>query len=251
MRHIRVTVWAENVASDPAAHAIYPKGIHTCLAEGLSEEPGFLARTATLSQPEHGLPDSALDDTDVLIWWGHRAHHEVDDAVVDRIARHVWDGMGLIALHSAHYSKILNRLLGTRCSLQWRNAGERERLWICNPGHPIAAGLPPYFELAHEEMYGEPFAIPEPEELILLSWFQGGEVFRSGCVWTRGSGKIFYFRPGHETHPSYHDPHVKRMLRNAARWLCRPLGRLPIRTGNIPVDNAPEKIEKIRLPPGA
>ncbi len=244
MPPIRVTVWSENAHENPEVRAIYPEGIAACIAHGLTPESGFSTRTATLDDPEHGLSEEQLAATDVLIWWGHRHHHEVADAVVERVQRHVWDGMGLLALHSAHFSKIFTRLMGTRCSLSWRAVGERERLWIVDPAHPITTGLPPFFELPHEEMYGEPFAIPEPGQLLLLSWFQGGEVFRSGCTWSRGSGKVFYFRPGHETNPTYHNPHVKRVIANAARWLARPNGRAAIPSGNIPVDKAPEKIEK-------
>ena len=159
-----------------------------------------------------------LEATDVLLWWGHQAHAEVRDEVVERIHARVLDGMGLIALHSAHFSKIFKRLMGTSCDLKWRVADERERLWVVAPGHPIVAGLPERIELAQEEMYGEHFDIPAPDELVLVSWFQGGEVFRSGCCFRRGAGRIFYFRPGHETYPTYHEPAIQRVIANAVRW---------------------------------
>jgi trehalose utilization protein len=149
----------------------------------------------------------------------------------------VLEGMGLIVLHSGHFSKIFKRLLGTSCALTWREAGERERLWVCNPGHPIVAGLDqPYIELEQTEMYGEPFDIPTPDEQIFISWFQGGEVFRSGCTWKRGNGKIFYFRPGHETYPIYHNEQVQLVLRNAVHW-ARPQGywQDPWDAPNVPV----------------
>ena len=165
-----------------------------------------------------------LDATDVLTWWGHIAHGQVADAIVDRVQERVLQGMGLIVLHSAHYSKIFKRLLGTTCSLTWREAGETERLWVCNPGHPIAQGIDRYFELEQEEMYGEPFAIPNPDEVVFISWFQGGEVFRSGCAWHRGRGKVFYFRPGHETFPIYYDENVQKVIANAARWAAEGKG---------------------------
>jgi trehalose utilization protein len=67
-------------------------------------------------------------------------------------------------------------------------------------------------------MYGEVFDVPAPDELVFVSWFTGGEVFRSGCCYTRGRGRIFYFRPGHETHASYHHPDVRRVIANAVDW---------------------------------
>ena len=218
---IRVTIWNEYLheRSDERVRAIYPDGIHGAIAEGLSVPGnGIEVDCATLEQPEHGLTEALLDRTDVLFWWGHKAHDQVEDLIVDRVQKRALEGMGLVVLHSAHYSKIFKRLMGTTCSLSWREAGERERLWVCNPGHPIAAGLDKCFELPHEEMYGEPFAVPEPEEQVFISWFEGGEVFRSGNCYTRGSGKIFYFRPGHESYPSYYDENVRKVLRNAARW---------------------------------
>ena len=224
---LRVVVWGENVHEQrhPKVAAVYPRGMHEAIAEAIREgAPEASVETATLQEPEHGLSAERLARTDVLTWWGHMAHGEVADAVVDRIQQRVLEGMGLIVLHSGHYAKIFRRLLGTTASLQWREAGERERLWVCNPGHPIAAGLGPYFELPQEEMYGEPFVIPTPDEQVFLSWFEGGEVFRSGCTWRRGNGKIFYFRPGHETYPTYHDANVRRVLANAARWAA-PQGR--------------------------
>lgn len=227
MASLRVVVWGENVHEQrhPPVAAVYPQGMHETIAGAIREGvPEALVETATLQEAEHGLTAERLARTDVLTWWGHMAHAEVSDAVVDRVQQRVLEGMGLIVLHSGHYAKVFRRLLGTTGSLRWREAGERERLWVCNPGHPIAAGLGPYFELPREEMYGEPFVIPTPDEQVFLSWFEGGEVFRSGCTWRRGNGKIFYFRPGHETYPTYHDGNVRRVLANAARWAA-PQGR--------------------------
>ncbi|MDB5562962.1 MAG: PalA, partial [Hyphomicrobiales bacterium] len=188
------------------------------IASLLAEDSGISTSTATLQEPEHGLTEAKLAETDVLVWWGHRAHGDVDDAIVERVAKRVWEGMGLIVLHSGHFSKIFKRLMGAPCALSWREAGERERLWVVNPGHPIAKGLPAYFELENEEMYGEPFSVPEPLETVFVSWFQGGEVFRSGLTYRRGAGNVFYFRPGHETYPTYHDKTVGQVLRNAVNW---------------------------------
>jgi trehalose utilization protein len=241
---IRVTVWGENVHERkvPAVAKIYPRGMHETIAEGLRESAGLEVRTATLDQPEHGLSQEILDQTDVLTWWGHMAHGEVDDKIVDRVQARVLQGMGLVVLHSGHYAKIFKRLLGTTCSLTWCEAGEKERIWVCNPGHPIAQGIDRYFEIPQEEMYGEPFGIANPDEVIFLSWFEGGEAFRSGCTWKRGNGKIFYFRPGHETYPTYHQKEVRRVIQNAVHW-ARPEGSPWIDAcPNVPVEKAPEKI---------
>ena len=221
---IRALVWNENIHERESATVrdIYPSGIHGCIADALGVEADIEAATATLTDPEHGLGETRLAGTDVLFWWGHAAHGEVDDAVVERVVRRVWEGMGLVVLHSAHFSKVFKRLMGSPCNLSWREAGERERLWVTTPNHPICRSLPAHIELEHEEMYGEPFGVPEPLETVFVSWFQGGEVFRSGCTWRRGAGRIFYFRPGHETYPTYHQPHVRRILVNAARWAHEP-----------------------------
>src|ERR687897_296146 len=194
----RITVWNEfrHEKDNPAVRSVYPDGIHVVLAEALRAAGLDEVRTATLGEPAQGLPRAVLDTTEVLVWWGHRAHAEVSDELVDAVQRRVLAGMGLIVLHSAHFSKIFKRLMGTPCTLKWRDDGERER----------------------EEMYGEPFEVPPPEELVFVSWFAGGEVFRSGCCYRRGRGRIFYFRPGHETFPTYHDPIVQRVIANAVRW---------------------------------
>ena len=220
---INVTVWNEFVheRKNEAVRTLYPDGMHAVIAASLSAQPDIEARTATLDEPEHGLTDEVLAATDVLTWWGHVAHGRVEDAVVARVHKRVLEGMGLIVLHSGHFSKIFRALLGTNCSLKWREAAERERLWNIEPGHPITEGLGEYIELPHTEMYGERFDIPTPDKLIFVSWFQGGEVFRSGCCWERGHGRIFYFRPGHETYPIFHNEEVQRVLVNAVRW-ARP-----------------------------
>ena len=243
---IRVTVWGENVHEQKheAVKKVYPEGMHTVIANGLAEDKEIKARTATLQEPEHGLTAEVLAETDVLTWWGHCAHKEVADEIVDRVQERVLSGMGLVLLHSAHFSKIFKRMMGTGCALHWRECGERERVWNCNPGHAITRGLGEYFELEHEEMYGEPFGIPAPDEQIFIGWFQGGEVFRSGCTWHRGAGKIFYFQPGHETYPIYYDENVKLVLKNAVKWAA-PDGvwAQPLEAPNVPIEKAPEKLE--------
>ncbi|NLO74472.1 MAG: trehalose utilization protein ThuA [candidate division WS1 bacterium] len=236
MSDIRVTIWNEfrHEKSHEEVRKVYPEGIHEALAQALRQHDDLSVRTAWLDQPENGLTAEVLSDTDVLLWWGHMAHQEVADEVVDRVHQAVLNGMGLIPLHSAHYSKIFRRLMGTSCSLNWREADDKERLWVIAPSHPLAAGLPPYFELPAEEMYGEFFDIPAPDELVLVSWFTGGEVFRSGCCYNRGHGRIFYFRPGHETYPTYYDANVLRILTNAIHW-CAPTPEAAARKfGNTP-----------------
>jgi trehalose utilization protein len=219
----RVTIWNEFIHErrDAAVRAIYPDGIHRAVADGIAPLGDLRIRTATLEEPEHGLTDAVLADTDVLVWWGHVAHRQVSDEVVDRVQSAVLTGMGLVVLHSGHESRIFQRLMGTSCSLRWRESGEHERLWNLRPEHPIMAGVPDQFVLAVEEMYGERFDIPDPDELLMIGWFPGGEVFRSLCTWTRGVGRIMYFQPGHETHPTYHDPTVLQVIANACGWARR------------------------------
>ena len=226
----RVIVWNEfrHERNNPAVAAVYPHGIHEAIAAPLRRS-GHEVATATLDEPGHGLTEDRLASAEVLVWWGHLAHAEVDDAVVDRIQAKILDGMGLIALHSAHFSKIFKRLMGTGCDLKWRVADEREHLWVVAPGHPLVQGLPERIDLAAEEMYGEPFDIPPPDELVLVSWFQGGEVFRSGCCFHRGRGRIVYLRPGHETYPTYHQPAIQKLIANAVGWACPTPGGVPRR----------------------
>lgn len=218
---INVLVWGEyrHEKKNPKVAAIYPDGMHETIACGLREQgAGLEVGTAWLDQPGHGLTDEVLERTDVLVWWGHMAHGDVADEVVAKVRRRVLEGMGLVVLHSGHYSKIFKSLMGDTCSLTWREATDKERLWVVCPSHPIALGLPPYIELPAEEMYGEPFGIPTPDELVFISWFTGGEVFRSGATWRRGHGRIFYFRPGHETYPTYHNAQIKQIIANGVKW---------------------------------
>jgi trehalose utilization protein len=216
---IRVTVWNEfrHEKKNEAVKKIYPNGMHVVIAEGLKKS-GFEVRTATLDEPEHGITDEVLESTDVMIWWGHVAHGEVKDEIVKKVQKRVLEGMGLIVLHSGHFSKIFKTLMGTNCSLKWREVAEKERLWNIAPSHPITEGIGDYLELPNTEMYGERFDIPTPDEVIFISWFEGGEVFRSGVTFNRGHGKVFYFRPGHETYPIYHNPQIIKILCNAAKW---------------------------------
>lgn len=219
---IRVLVWneGEHELVDESVRAIYPDGMHNTIAEGLREILGddVEVRTATLRDPEHGLTEDALADTDVLLWWGHMAHDAVDDEVVARVHRHVLAGMGILVLHSGHFSKIFIRLMGTTCSLAWRNDGEQELVWTVAPGHPIAEGIEQPFAIDRQEMYGEFFDVPQPDELVFISSFSGGEVFRSGMTYRRGRGRVFYFSPGDQEYPVYHHPQIRRVLANGVRW---------------------------------
>jgi trehalose utilization protein len=237
---VNVTVWNENRHEQKSekVREVYPEGIHGTIASFLGEE-SFNVRTATLDEEQHGLTDEVLNSTDVLLWWGHIAHDEVSDDVVEKVKQRVLDGMGLIVLHSGHFSKIFKELMGTSCDLKWREADEKERIWIVDPSHPITAGLGEYIELEKEEMYGEHFDIPAPDQLVMVSWFEGGEVFRSGCTYQRGNGKIFYFRPGHETYPTYYNREVQKVIINAVEW-AKPVDR------NRPVYGNAKPLEKIK-----
>lgn len=234
---IKVTVWNEYLHEKlhEEVKAIYPDGIHIALANGLAANDIFIS-TATLEEPEHGLTEERLHETDVLIWWGHMGHDKVEDNIVERVRQRVLNGMGLIVLHSGHFSKIFQSLMGTGCDLKWREAGEKERLWVVHPAHPIAAGLPEHITLEREEMYGEHFDIPAPDELIFVSWFEGGEVFRSGCTFSRGQGKIFYFRPGHETYPTYYHAQILQVIQNGIRWAAPSRAATPVRGHHQPLE---------------
>lgn len=223
---VQVTVWNEHVheQEDDDVAKIYPDGIHGAIAEGLEDEAegddddGYAVRTATLQDPEHGLDRSMLTWTDVLVWWSHCANDAVSDTVAERVVERVQEGMGFIALHSGKNSKPFTRLMGTSCSIKYRHGGERERVWVVDPGHPITDGLDEHFEIPATEMYGEPYDVPEPDRTVFTSWFEGGEVFRSGVCYRRGRGRVFAFRPGHEAYPIYHQQEVKLVLSNAVAW---------------------------------
>lgn len=235
MGKTRVTIWNEyrHEVNEPRIAEVYPIGIHGAIAEMLGKHTDYEIRTATLDQPEHGLTQEVLDNTDVLIWWGHMAHNEVSDEVVNRVHQRVLDGMGMIFLHSGHESKPFIKLMGTSCHLKWRENNELERVWVVDPSHPITRGLPDYIELPHEETYSERFDIPAPDELVFISWFSGGEVFRSGCCYRRGQGRIFYFRPGHEEFPTFYREDITRVIINAVEW-AKPVGGPVSHFGLVP-----------------
>ncbi|MDR3019370.1 MAG: ThuA domain-containing protein [Treponema sp.] len=220
MSKIKVTVWNEygDDQKDGIIAEVYPKGMHTTIADFLNKDGNIQAQVSALADPEQGLSDALLDDTDVLIWWGHTHHEQVQDHIAKRVIERVQRGMGIIFLHSAHKAKPFMGLLGTSGYLCWREAGERERIWTVTPAHPIAQGIPEQFVLEKEEMYGEPFGIPEPLHTVFIGWFQGGNVFRSGVTFMREYGKIFYFQPGHETYPIYHHEMIQKIITNAVKW---------------------------------
>lgn len=229
MDKINVTVWNEYMHEklEPAIGKIYPEGIHGAIKKMLGRDEKYNIRTATLDMPEHGLTDEVLESTDVLIWWGHMAHDKVSDEVAEKVRQRVLGGMGLIVLHSGHLSKPFVKLMGTVCRSKWRENDEKERVWVIEPSHPIARNLPEYIELEKEETYGERFEIPAPDELVFISWFSGGEVFRSGCCYNRGRGKIFYFRPGHEAYPTYYREDISQVIKNAVDWAAPVNGPVP------------------------
>lgn len=222
---LKITVWNEykHEQEYEGIRKVYPEGIHGCIAGFLKKEEDFTVRTATFYEPEHGLTEEVLQNTDVLIIWSHALQEEFSDEVAERVRRHVLSGMGLVALHSAHFSKIMKKLLGTSMTLKWRH-GDREKLWCIAPTHPIAVGVPAMIELPEEEMYGEFFDIPKPDDVIFTGWFSGGEVFRSGCTFSRGYGKIFYFQPGHEEYPIYYHPDIQRIITNGVRFVAPMIG---------------------------
>lgn len=230
---IRVTVWNEFLHEQtlPEIRKVYPEGIHGCIRKFLETEEDMTVTAVTMDMPNQGITDALLRETDVLIWWSHARQEELSEEVVDLVQKHVQAGMGLIALHSAHFSKIMRRLMGTTMTLSWRH-GDSEKLWCIAPHHPIAKGVPACIEIPEEEMYGEPFDIPKPDEIVFLGWFAGGEVFRSGCTFSRGYGKIFYFQPGHEEAAVYGIPEIQQIIKNAVRW-ANPTVRLENPPDNI------------------
>ncbi|RSL35367.1 trehalose utilization protein ThuA [Salibacterium salarium] len=239
---MNITVWNEyrHEKENPVVADIYPNGIHNTIA-GFLEEAGHMVRTATLDEEQHGLTEEVLANTDVLVWWGHKAHDEVEEDIAEAVKQRVLEGMGLVVLHSAHFSKVFRKLMGTTCDLKWREADDRERMWVVDPAHPITEGIGQYLEIEKEEMYGEHFDIPTPEELIFISWFEGGEVFRSGATFKRGRGKIFYFRPGHETYPTYYNKEVQRVIQNGVNWAQNNGTPTHIYGNAEPIENISEK----------
>jgi trehalose utilization protein len=239
---LRVLVWDEN--PHHASKELYPNGIRGGVLDGLVESDTLSlldAKSAHLDEPEQGVTDEILANTDVLVWWGHARHGEVKDELAERVAKRVQEGgMGFVALHSAHYSKTFKKVINGKGDLKggWRESTDTEELTVCAPWHPIAEGVEDFI-LDNEEMYGGPFDVPPHEVLVLQSYFPlGGEVFPAGICWTVGTGidpaftsgpgkgvgqghgvgRVFYFRPGHETYPTYLDHRIRRVIYNAVKW---------------------------------
>lgn len=238
---LRVLIWNEFVheITYPDVKEIYPDGIHKLIGRFLEAEGDMQCSYATLDMPNQGVTEEILANTDVLVWWSHARQELVTDETAELIKRHVHAGMGLVVLHSGHFSKPFRALMGTPCTLGWRE-GDSERLWVVDPSHPICAGIPPVVEIPVEEMYSEPFAIPKPDDVVFLGWFRGGEAIRAGVTFQRGLGRIFWFQPGHEQNPTYKIPEVQRIITNAVRWAA-PRVRLP-----EPQDNV-ERVGDMRL----
>lgn len=250
---LHVTVWSEglNGGWQPLAVETYPQDINTCIGGFLAKNPDMEVELHTLSEPEHGLTQEVIDRTDVLVYWSHMYHKKFVDEVSERIADAVLEGMGLLLLHSAKGCKPAERLLGVfQKNGKYREIGDFERIWTVNPGHPICAGLPKeYIDVPHDEMYGEPCGIPNPDELLFISWFEGGEVLRSGATWQKGSGKIFYFAPGHEEFPVYYQPEIQQIITNGVRWLA-PAGAPPItQAGGLDEKTPLEQVKNPIYPP--
>lgn len=226
---IRVTFWHEfrHEKTKPAAMALYPDGLHAYLKSVL-ECDDIEITLAALDDPNQGITDELLENTDVLMWWGHAYHNEVDDELVEKIRQRVYAGMGFLPLHSAHHSKPFQRIIGCTGNLRW-GRNQKAIIWNLAPWHPIAQGVPMSFQLT-EELYSEPFYIPKPDEIIFGTWFEDGNLFRGGLTFRRGLGKIFYFHTGHETVDSLKNENVHRIIKNAIYW-CAPDAKADFYTG--------------------
>ncbi len=198
----------------------YPNGMGNCLKDFLQSAYDDVTLITYDDKGADELTDDIIEKTDVMFWWGHWYHGAILEELADKIVSRVQRGMGMVFLHSAHMSKPFKKLIGSTGTLKWREVGEHERLWCVDMSHPIAEGLGEYIDIPQEEMYGEPFDIPKPDELVYIGWFQGGEVFRGGCVFKRGRGKFFYFNPGHETYPTYRILKIQKLLIQACEYVA-------------------------------
>jgi trehalose utilization protein len=234
-----VVVWSEGTA--PKAQ--YPNDINGAVAEGLKCLDGWEVVTANLSDPEQGLPDSLLNRADVLVWWGHKKHGDVKTELVQKIVKRVQeDGMGFIALQSAHFSKPNIALMSIGKTKQelldavkpkgrvgawgaYVNDCTDLKVTTLAKDHPIAKGVPAEFNIVHTERYDNPYAVPTPEQVIFDGVYtkaDGGKVpSQLGFVWTIGKGKMFYLQIGHETCPVYFDPTIRKIMANAVVWAAK------------------------------
>ena len=116
--------------------------------------------------------------------------------------------------------KAVARLVLPICAFPaYRADGKPSHASVLKPDHPAVSGVPARFDIAATEMYDEPFHVPEPDAVILEETWDGGERFRSLCVWKVGEGRVVYFRPGHEIYPVYKQAEPLKILANTARWL--------------------------------
>lgn len=271
---IRVLVWDER---GDAQKEGYENFLGNCIADQLRQNPMFVVTSATLDDAEQGISEKTLDNTDVLLWWGHIRHQEISIEKGENIVTRIDAGkLSFIGLHSAHWStpfvECMNEITRRRTfadksikkeDVQFirpeirksvplpterispytdfqkfpdgskklevhlptcvfpgvRNDGKPSTITVLQKTHPIVKGLPAKLSLPHTEMYNEPFHIPAPDELIFEECWEGGEWFRSGCLWQLGKGKVFYFRPGHETYPIFKEKWVMQLLTNAITWM--------------------------------
>ncbi|MDA1191131.1 MAG: ThuA domain-containing protein [Candidatus Poribacteria bacterium] len=215
MSPIRALCWSER--TEPLS--VYPDGIDGAVADAL-KEIGVEVKTAKMDDPEHGLSEEVLAETDVLFWWSHIRNGDLSEDVNARVVKHVLArGMGFVPIHSALFAKPFQTILGCTGNIGgWDHNQAPENVYVIDQNHPIAEGLGAKFVLPETEMYVEPFDVPPPDELIFISSFSRGEVFRSGMTWYRGRGRIFYFRPGHETYKVLFEEPCRKVFQNAARW---------------------------------
>lgn len=273
-KKIRVLVWDETGDAQKEAYENY---LGKCIADQLSKNAAFSVSSATLNDKQQGIGTEVLNNTDVLIWWGHIRHGEISTAKGQEIVQRIATGnLSFIGLHSAHWSvpfiEAMNEVTRRRifadsslkkedvtfiapevrkslpkredrlapytdirkfpdgskklevhlpncCFPDVRNDGKPSTIRVQKKEHPIVKGLSPVLRLQQTEMYNEPFHVPEPDQLILEECWEGGEWFRSGMLWNLGKGKVFYFRPGHETYPIFKEKWVMQLLTNAVQWL--------------------------------
>lgn len=217
---MRVVVWSEGEVHGHEATG-YPEGMPAAIADAVRGIPEAQVEIASIDDADQGVPDERLRQADVLLWWSHMRHEDLLSATVDRVVSAVEHGLGLVALHSAISSPVFRRLVGTTGGFGgWRH-GDREVLWTVDPSHPICRGVEFPVVMPQQEMYSEPANLPTPDELVFISSFSGGEVFRSGITYRRGVGRIFYFSPGHEEYPVFLHPGVRGILANATSWAAR------------------------------
>ena len=263
---LKVLVWDEQQEAQKKA---YENFLGNHIAEHLKKQPGLALRSVSINESQQGLSDENLEWAEAILWWGHVRHKDVDDAAVGKVIARLKAGKcGLVAIHSAHWSKpfkaamwerhqqdVLSRipaadrgsvilktlpkeggadvartemrdgkieitLVVPNCGLgSWRADGAPSHVEVKAPDHPIAKGVPARFDVKQTEMYNEPFTVPAPDTVVFAESWDKGEKFRAGCCWKVGEGRVFYFRPGHETYPVFHQPETLQIAHNAALWV--------------------------------